>query len=134
MDVGILIEKGAGVKAVFPELSRYSESTSVSDDGRPLLTIKEEFEAILSLPGVEIERLPDDVVSGYPVKAFKVVDTSNRENTMYVSVAPALENLVVKCSITWKGRVDENVLFTLRDVKLDPDLSVFDIPVTYTKI
>jgi hypothetical protein len=115
-------------------MKKYSESMPASTDGKPLLTIKEEFDAILMFPSVDIERLPDDVVSGYDVKAYKVVDPSNRENTMYVSIAPALDNLVVKCAITWKGRLEESVLFTLRDVSLEPDLSVFDIPVTFSKI
>jgi hypothetical protein len=133
MDVGMILEKGGQITVVIPELKQYTQSTQGSSNGGPLLTLKEELAAIVDFPGIDIERLPDDVVSGYNVQAYKVVDQKDRGNTMYVSVAPALDNLIVKCTITWKGKLEEDVHFTLRDVSLNPDLSVFDIPVTYTK-
>jgi hypothetical protein len=133
MDVGLIIEKGGVLTVVTPELKQYSTSTQRASNGGPLLTLKEELAAVVEFPEVEIERLPDDVVNGYNVQAYKVVDPTDRGNTMYVSVAPTLGNLVVKCTITWKGKLEEDVHFTLRDVSLSPDTSVFDIPVTYAK-
>jgi hypothetical protein len=133
-DVGIIIEKGGALTVVIHEARKYSESQLAEETGKPVLTPKEEFDAVTSLPGVEIERLADETVNGYAARSYKVVDPKDRTNAMFVSVAPELRNLVVKCSITWKGQVDEEFTFALRDVSLGADPSVFEVPPTYAKI
>jgi hypothetical protein len=133
-NVGLIVADHRSPTIVIPEVRGFGPFPQ-KPGGKPFLTLKQEFAAILDIEDVEVDVIGNETVNGYLARTYKVVDTKNRANYMYVSLAPSLRNLVVKCAIRWRdGRLEEDLSFTLRDVAFDVDAAALEVPVDYTRI
>jgi hypothetical protein len=133
-NVALIVSANRTPTVVIPEVRGFG-ALPEPKGGRPILTLKEEFSTILNVDEVEVEHLGGDAVNGFLVRTFKVVDSKDRSNYMYVSIAPSLRNLVVKCAIRWRDRyLEEEISYTLRDVTFDVDDASLEVPPNYTRL
>jgi hypothetical protein len=133
-NVALIVSTNRSPTVVIPEVRGFG-SLPQRSGGRPFLTLKEEFATILNVDSLEVEQLGGDAVNGFLVRTFKVVDSKDRTNYMYVSVAPSLRNLVIKCAIRWRDReLEEEISYTLRDVTFDVDDASLEVPPNYTRL
>jgi hypothetical protein len=134
VNVGLIVATHRSPTIVIPEVRGFGPLPA-RGAGKPFLTLREEFATILDFEEIEVDVIGDETVNGYRARIYKVVDANNRANYMYVSVAPALRDLVVKCAIRWRdATLAEDLSFSLRDVSFDVDDASLEVPRHYTRI